>query len=146
MIHGKHSITIVDHFFSILYCLLINGTLCFFKIAQGTDQSSFFAALLSLSLWTFGFTIAISAGDYESCLFWRRFSALGWGTFFAVLLHFTLLLTEKKELLKQWWIYLFIYFPAVVVVFAFSVSNDLAPILYNLVETEWGWINCCPSN
>ena len=132
-------LSIIFFLFFIVY--LLTGLYVFLKSPRERINQVFFAALLSLSLWTFGFTIAISAGDYESCLFWRRFSALGWGTFFAVLLHFTLLLTEKKELLKQWWIYLFIYFPAVVVVFAFSVSNDLAPILYNLVETEWGWIN-----
>lgn len=132
-------LSIIFFLFFIVY--LLTGLYVFLKSSRERINQVFFAALLSLSLWTFGFTIAISAGDYESCLFWRRFSALGWGTFFAVLLHFTLLLTEKKELLKQWWIYLFIYFPAVVVVFAFSVSNDLAPILYNLVETEWGWIN-----
>jgi len=128
-------------FFVFFIFFVLSGLYVFLKSPKEPIKRAFLAALVSLSLWTFGFTIAISAVDYETCLFWRRFSALGWGSFFAVLLHFSLLLTEKKDVLKHWWIYLLIYLPAAIVIFAFAVSNNLAPNLYKLVETEWGWIN-----
>ena len=76
-------LSIIFFLFFIVY--LLTGLYVFLKSPRERINQVFFAALLSLSLWTFGFTIAISAGDYESCLFWRRVSALGWGTFFAVL-------------------------------------------------------------
>ncbi len=132
-------LSIVFFIFFIFYT--IAGLYVFFKSPKKPINRVLLAALVSLSLWTFGFTIAISAVDYETCLFWRRFSALGWGSFFAVLLHFSLMLTEKKDLLKRWWVYILLYLPAGIVIFAFAVSNSLAPTLFNLVETEWGWIN-----
>jgi len=131
--------SIVFFVFFIFYTL--SALYVFFKSPQEVISRVLVAALVSLSLWTFGFTIAISASDYETCLFWRRFSALGWGSFFALLLHFSLLLTEKNGFLKRWWSYLLIYLPAGLVIFAFAVSNNLAPTLYSLIETEWGWIN-----
>lgn len=100
-----------------------------------------FAMLLALSLWTFGFTIAISASDYQTCLLWRRISALGWGSFFSILLHCALIFTEKKKLLKKWWIYLLIYLPSAITILAFSINGSLASSLYNLVVTPWGWVN-----
>ncbi|MDO9492677.1 EAL domain-containing protein [Acetobacterium sp.] len=132
-------LSIVFFIFFIFYT--IAGLYVFFKSPKKPINRVLLAALVSLSLWTFGFTIAISAVDYETCLFWRRFSALGWGSFFAVLLHFSLMLAEKKDLLKRWWVYILLYLPAGIVVFAFAISNNLAPTLFNLVETEWGWIN-----
>ncbi|WP_373484853.1 EAL domain-containing protein [Acetobacterium malicum] len=131
--------SIVFFIFFIFY--ILSGLYVFLKSPKEPINQVFLAALVSLSLWTFGFTIAISAVDYETCLFWRRFSALGWGSFFAVLLHFSLLLTEKKGALKHWWIYLLIYLPAAIVIFVFAISNNLAPTLYTLVLTDWGWIN-----
>lgn len=131
--------SIVFFLFFIIY--ITSGLYVLLTAPKEPIKKVLLAMLISLSLWTFGFTIAITASDYESCLFWRRFAALGWGTFFSFLLHFSLLFTEKKDLLKQWWIYLLIYLPAGIVTFAFSISNNLAPTLYNLVDTQWGWIN-----
>lgn len=100
-----------------------------------------FAMLVALSIWTFGFTIAISASDYASYLFLRRISAMGWGIYFGILVHWALIFTQKKELLKKWWIYVVIYLPAAIIVFTFSMSGSLVPNLYNLVDTQWGWFN-----
>lgn len=131
--------SIVFFLFFIMYISL--GMYVFLTEPKDPIRKVLFAMLIALSLWTFGFTIAISASDYEACLFWRRFAALGWGSFFSFLLHFSLLFTEKKVVLKKWWVYILIYFPALISIFAFSLSNNLAPTLYYLVNTQWGWIN-----
>lgn len=136
--------SIVFYSFFILY---LSASVCvFLKASKEKINRVFLVLLISLCIWTFGFAMATAAADYQICLLWRRFSALGWGSFFAILLHFSLLLTEKKKLLNHSWIYFLIYLPAAIVVFVFALSNNLAPTLYNLVVTEWGWINQAQNN
>lgn len=100
----------------------------------------FFAACISLSIWAFCFSIANSAQDYETAIFWRRLTSLGWGTVYSLLLHFFLIVTERKKILKNKWIYVVLYLPALVNVFAFGFSN-LARGQYKLINTTMGWTN-----
>lgn len=100
----------------------------------------FFAACLSLSIWAFCFSIANSAQDYETALLWRRWASLGWGTVYSLLLHFYLILTERDKILQKKWLYVLLYLPAVVNVFAFGYS-DTARGQYNLDNTTMGWVN-----
>ncbi len=100
----------------------------------------FFASCLSLSIWAFCFSIANSAQDYESALFWRRLTSFGWGTVYSILVHFFLVLTERKKILKNKWLYVLLYLPAAVNVFAFGLS-DTARGQYQLINTTMGWIN-----
>lgn len=106
----------------------------------------FFVLCTFLSVWAFGFALAVSAPDQQTCLFWRRVSALGWATFPGILLHYFLVLTDRKKLLKQWWIYFLIYIPAAVMVYVFALSRNLAIIQYNFVNTSFGWINISGNN
>jgi len=128
-------------FFVLFVIYVVLGFYVYISAPQKAINRISLVLLLALSLWTLSFSIAISAPNYAVCLFWRRIAALGWGSFFCILLHATLILTEKKNLLKKWWIYLGIYLPAVIIIVAFSISNDLTHTLYNLADTQWGWIN-----
>ncbi|MBC3796221.1 EAL domain-containing protein [Acetobacterium tundrae] len=128
-------------FFILFVIYVVLGFYVYMSAPQKAINRISLALLLALSLWTLSFSIAISAPSYATCLFWRRIAALGWGSFFGILLHASLILTEKKNLLKKWWLYLGIYLPAVVIIFAFSISNDLTHTLFNLADTQWGWIN-----
>ncbi len=128
-------------FFVFFIIYLFAGLYVFFNAPKKPINQISFSLLIALSFWTFGFMIAISAPNYQICLFWRRFSALGWGTFFAILLHFSLLFTENKKFAKYKWLHLTIYLPAIIVVFAFAISHDLTQTLYVLVNTECGWTN-----
>jgi diguanylate cyclase (GGDEF)-like protein len=101
----------------------------------------FFIMCLLFSLWAFSFSIANSAVDYETALFWRRTASMGWGTVYSVLLHFILALTGRKKILKLKWIYYCIYLPALTNVFIFSWYNNIAIHQYNLVYTIAGWTN-----
>lgn len=79
-------------------------------------------------------------------MIWQRIAAIGWGLFYSVLLHFILIITEKKRLLKKKWIYILLYMPAVFVLFNFSFISELAAQQYNLVFTDTGWINFFSNN
>ncbi|WNS41503.1 EAL domain-containing protein [Paenibacillus sp. MMS20-IR301] len=100
----------------------------------------FFVACLALAVWAFCFSIANSAQDYETALLWRRWTSLGWGTVYSLLLHACLLLTERHRILRTKWIYVLIYLPAAINVWAFGYS-DLAREQYKLVHTAAGWVN-----
>lgn len=100
----------------------------------------FFAATLSLSAWAFCFAMANSAPDYETSLLWRRAASIGWGTAYSVLLHFILILTERTKLLQQRWLYIILYVPVLVNIYAFGISPAAAE-RYDLVFRAGGWIN-----
>lgn len=100
----------------------------------------FFVATISLSVWAFCFSVANSAPDYETSLFWRRAASLGWGTVHSVILNFFLELTERKIIRKSKWIYALIYIPTLINIYVFGLS-EIAKDQYDLVKTTGGWIN-----
>lgn len=97
-------------------------------------------ACLSLSIWAFCFSITNSAPDYETAILWRRLSSLGYGTVYSLLLHFFLILTERTKILKNRWVYVLLYLPAVVNIYAFGYSSA-AKEQYKLIYTATGWVN-----
>lgn len=101
---------------------------------------SFFAVCMALFIWSFGFSIAISAPDLETCQFWKKISAIGWGALYSILLHFFLILTDRKRILNKKWIYPVIYLPAAVCVYIFVFSTDTILANYNYGQTPLGWV------
>ncbi len=104
-----------------------------------------FAICLALSVWSLGFAFATSAFNVLECLFWRRVAAFGWGVTFALLLHFFLILTNKKFVPPKWF-YVLLYAPAVVTVYVFAFPTDLGFAQYNLIWTDMGWVNSAENN
>ena len=121
------------YFFFGLYVLFLNFNSNLHRV--------FFFSCISLCFWAFSFSIANSAADYETCLFWRRVACLGWGTYFSILLHFIIILTDKNRLLQKKWYYVLLYLPAAVNVFAFCFYSEIAVKQYHLFSTEAGWLN-----
>lgn len=142
---------IIPYLVSFIF-FVIGGSYVFFGsnivLTNSKEKSNrlFFVLCIFLSVWAFAFALAVSAPDMETCLFWRRVSALGWATFPGLLFHFFLVLTQRNKLLKQWWLYFLIYIPAAVLIYVFSLSRDLAIIQYNLTNTPFGWINTPGNN
>ena len=91
--------------------------------------------------WSAGLGIANIAPDVETCELWRRVSAVGWGTAYAIILHFILIFTGYITLLKKRWLYIILYLPAVISVLAFAIPNGLNPNTYQLIQTDFGWVN-----
>lgn len=138
-------------FFSLLF--FVAFAICFFFgvyiLSINIDEKKnrvFFILCLALCIWSFAFSVANSAPDYGTALFWRRVAAFGWGSMYSILLHFIFILTEKKWIMKKVWACLLLYFPAAVVIFAFSLYGDLAAGQYNLINTSTGWINISVNN
>lgn len=131
------SICIISSFIG-LYTLYSNP--------RSTTNRTFFALTISLFTWSFGFSMAISAPDIEACLFWRRFSAFGWGTFYCILLHFLISLTGRLSLLNRWWKYVSMYLPALICLLVFTYVPGINPRQFNLVLTEFGWVNISIKN
>ncbi|MBP7331492.1 MAG: EAL domain-containing protein [Firmicutes bacterium] len=106
----------------------------------------FLAVSISLCLWSFGFSIANSAANIEMCLFWRRISAIGWASVYSLLLHFLLLLNSEKCSLNRWRLCLLLHLPAVINMYVFSISGEMARAQYNLVKMDYGWVNISAHN
>ncbi|NMB42071.1 MAG: EAL domain-containing protein [Firmicutes bacterium] len=101
----------------------------------------FLLVCVSLCLWSFGFCFANSAPNLGVCMFWRRVSALGWGSIYSFLLHFVILLTAGKNPPKRRYLYFLLYIPAAVAVYAFSISNKITATQFNFVKIDYGWTN-----
>ena len=135
-----------------MFFLIVFVTYCSFGIyilhnnSKGNINRIFFALCLSLSIWSFGFVFAISAVDLKSCLFWRQVSAIGWGSMYSILLHFILILTDKKKYLDKRWIKPIIYFPAMVTIYAFAIPSEISRARYHMIKTSLGWINIAENN
>lgn len=115
------------------------GFLIFILNVRPASKILFFLICLSLGTWALGFSIANSAPDYSSALFWYRVAALGWGTFYSFFLHFTLNITEKEPYPEKKWTYLLIYLPALINIYLFSLCDRFAVPRYNLSPTPLGW-------
>ena len=101
----------------------------------------FFLCTIALCIWAFSFCIANSAANYETCLFWRRIAAIGWGTVFSLFLHFVIIVTEHNQWFRHKWIYIVLYLPAAINIAVFTLIGDIAIEQYNLINTSMGWVN-----
>ena len=132
--------------FSIIFSLICIvslhlGIYTLYTNPKSATNRIFLALTTALFIWSFGFAMAISADDMATCLFWRRFAAIGWGIFFSILLHFVISLTGRDRLLDKWWKYVLLYLPAAVCLCAFTYIPGLNPQQFNLVQTPFGWVN-----
>lgn len=98
----------------------------------------------SLAIWSFAYSIANSAPTAESSIFWNCFASLGWGVFFSILLHFTMILTGFESRWDKRVMYVLIYAPAAVNVILFAPFGCLAENQYRMVQTDFGWVNIRP--
>ncbi|HAK44426.1 MAG TPA: hypothetical protein DCO79_00675, partial [Spirochaeta sp.] len=95
----------------------------------------------SLVFWVGAILMSTVSHDLKTALFWRRISAIGWGTLYSFLLHFFLVLCGEKRLLKKIWLYFIIYLPAVINIIVFCILGDIAENQFHLYMTEFGWTN-----
>ena len=106
----------------------------------------FLCICILLSIWTFGFSVAVSVREPNISLLWYRFAAIGWSFIFSIGLHFVLLLTGRKEYLGKKSILLLIYIPALITAIVFSISTTLTRLQYNIHITDFGWSNNLTDN
>ena len=133
-------------FVSVCIVSLACGILVLQKNHRAPANRIFFALIVAINFWSAGLALATIAPDAATCEIWRRFSAIGWGTAYAILLHFILIITGSKKPLQKWWFYLCLYLPAVITVFAFAVPNGINSLPYQLHPTKYGWVNVAENN
>lgn len=104
-------------------------------------NKAFLSLSIALCIWSFGYAMGNSALNAETALFWRRVASVGRIYLFSIVLHFMLLLTHEKDKLKKKWPLLLLHIPAALLVYVFSISNTLAPLQYNLIQIDYGWVN-----
>ena len=136
---------------SIMFCCIcamssILGIYTICSDSKSMTNKLFFALTISLVLWSLGLGMAVSASDLSVSLFWRRFSALGWGTFFSIMLHFLITFTERSALLNRRWKYILLYSPSLLLILGFSYFTGLNHEQYNLIRTPLGWANVAANN
>lgn len=100
-----------------------------------------FFVTLSLAIWSFGFSMENSATSLEKALLWRRVMAIGWGSFFALLVHYIMNLTEKQSILCNQARKFLFYSPSIFLILTFSLIPNVAEAQYNLRWTKLGWMN-----
>lgn len=139
------------HLLPFVFFILSNIGIVLAAYAFQLDRRSelnrvFLAACLCMSVWSFGFSIADTASSVEACLFWLRFAALGWSMVYAVILHFTAVLTLPERLrgmhpLRRLFGAVLLYGPALLCAFAFSLGGGYARRQYRLVRDGAVWNN-----
>lgn len=133
-------------FFTAFAFYLFFGIYMIYSNPKAILNRVFFAVCISLCFWSLGFAIATSAPDLETCLVWRRVSAIGWGSIYCLFLHYSLLLTGDHCSHKRRKYYFLLYVPAVICVYAFALSNTITATQYNLVRMDHGWVNVAVQN
>ncbi len=101
----------------------------------------FLALACAMVFWCLGLAITAVAANEEISALGRRLAPLGWGTICSILLHFILRLTQKHYLLKKWWLYLLLYLPSAVSVFAYTYLPLIGLNQDRLIRNELGWLN-----
>lgn len=132
-------------FFLLAAVYLILGGFVLVDDSRDSQKRLFFLICCALSVWSFGFSVSIVAATEAACIAWRRVSAVGWGSLYALFLHFVLVLTGEKGLLRRRRLLVLMYLPAVITVYVFSFSTEMSCALYRFIETPLGWVNDSPN-
>lgn len=128
-------------FFSVSIIVMVSGILVLQYNAKSATNRCFFALVLAVDLWSIGLAFATIAPDVETAIIWRRIAAVGWGSVYAIALHFFLLITGNISIIKRKWQYAILYAPVVMCMLAFVIPNALNPEPYHLKKAVFGWIN-----
>lgn len=119
-------------------CIGIGIYLLFMNV-DGILNKLAFLISISLSGWCFGIVRSILADSYNNSMIWRKFSVLGISSFIIFLLYFFLVLT--KDILLNKWVLFILYFPSVVLVYLFTISEDISLQVNQLQKLSMGWVN-----
>ncbi|NCC90818.1 MAG: hypothetical protein EOM01_10775, partial [Spirochaetia bacterium] len=95
----------------------------------------------AVSLWTVGLGMAGLATSDTAGEMWMRIAALGWGTLYALLLHFVLVLTGNASFHRRKFLSVLLYIPAFLTVLANSFPLFFNPDAYLLTRTAYGLVN-----
>lgn len=133
-------------FFAVGTVVLASGILTLQSNHKAPANRLFFLITVAITIWSSGMALSTVATDAATGEIFRRIASIGWGTVYAILLHFILIITGKSPSFRKWGFYLCLYLPALLTVFAFAVPNGMNPLPYDLQQTAYGWINVPRNN
>ncbi len=133
-------------FITVCILALASGILVLQNNPKNTPNRLFFALITAIIIWSAGLAIATIAPTKEMVELWRRISAVGWGSVYAIFLHFIILISNERSNRKPWWFYAGLYAPALLTVLAFAIPIGLNAEPYQLRHTEFGWVNRAEHN
>jgi diguanylate cyclase (GGDEF)-like protein len=127
------------YFMTTIICIILGIYLMYININTILNKLGFLFCL-SLSCWCLGAALSLIAVSQAEAMVWRRFAAIGVGTFYSFLLHYLIILTENEQLLKKWWQKYVVYIPSVISVYLFAISKEVTTQVYHFISTSVGWI------
>ncbi|MGB3367743.1 MAG: EAL domain-containing protein [Acidaminobacteraceae bacterium] len=132
--------------FFVLYSIYLFMGVAILEVLDKSNLNKLFVAIcFCLAIWSLGFAVTVVSPTAKIALMWSRFAAIGWTMIYAVLLHFTIVLTGAltdsriKKFIKNKVI--LIYIPALICLYVFALSPSITKSTYILVKTSFGWIN-----
>ncbi|HHU49451.1 MAG TPA: hypothetical protein GXZ37_07010, partial [Clostridiales bacterium] len=143
----KYSLLVSTLYYICGFFYMIFGIYAIVSNAKSRTNRLFLITTGSMAVWSFTFSIAASAPTAEASAFWRCVSVFGWGVFYSLFLHFVLILTKTKSRLNKRMMFALIYLPAFINVVLFAPFGFLAvEKQYQMVQTDFGWVNMLPIN
>ncbi len=133
-------------YFIVSTAFLLLGLYTLFLNSKGALNRVFSFICLTLFVWSLTFSISNFVVDYESALLWRRWSTLGWGCLFSLILHFLLILTKPNFLLHKKWLYGLLYLPCLPIIYIYGWDSNLAQAQFALIKTGFGWVSVYSSS
>jgi len=102
----------------------------------------FFAIGINLSLWALLFALINRADNPETASMLRTYSAFTWGSFYSMVLHFFIVLTNKnKKLLRSRMSYTILYLPTAITIYLHVIQNSVAIEEAVKISVGWAFIN-----
>ncbi len=133
-------------FISVCVVSTVIGILVLINNHKAPTNKIFFLIVMSVNIWSIGLGFATVSPDAVTAEFWRRVSSFGWGSAYAIIFHFILIITGNGALLKKWWSRVLFYLPAVLCILVFGLPTGLNEKPYNLYLTQFGWSNMAENN
>ena len=132
--------TIISFMFFLAFCIYLYWGIDIIRINRTEQENKMFLGIcIAMSIWAFSFAMSNSASDIKSAIFWRRISAIGWTSVYSLMLHFLILISNKKLNSKQTKLLGILHLPAIINMYIFSFSNKLAITQHNLIKIDLGW-------
>lgn len=130
--------------YSVGFVSLLLGIYAISFNRSGIVNRLFLAITVSLAIWSFAYSVALSAPTAEESTFWRCITVFGWGIIYSIVLHFVLVL-GNRPFLKRRMALVAIYLPALINIILYSPYGVFGPAQYDMMHTEFGWVNTFPT-
>lgn len=125
---------------------MILGAHTIIASARSYVNRLFVILVSSMAIWSFSYSLSISAATAEVSAFWYSFSILGRGFFYSILFHFMMILTKTESLMDRRLMLTLIYIPAWINIILFAPFGYFWKTQYRMVQTDFGWVNNLPVN